>query len=177
MSLWITWLIVIILLTIIEAMTVDVVTVWFIFSGIVAMITSFFVEDVIVQFAIFVLGGIILLILTKPILKKIINQKKEEATKLDLERIIGMPAIVTEEIKKNVVGAVKVDGKVWSAVSDKKIIVDSEVIVESIDGVKLVVKAKEVPKKETPKKKSSSPKKTTTTKKKNTSTKKKEKEN
>lgn len=78
MSLWITWLIVIILLTIIEAMTVDVVTVWFIFSGIVAMITSFFVEDVIVQFAIFVLGGIILLILTKPILKKIINQKKKK---------------------------------------------------------------------------------------------------
>ena len=61
-------------------------------------------------------------------------------TKINLDRIIGMDGIVTEEIKKNIVGEVKVDGKLWSAVADETIPVDTVVKVEKIDGVKLVVK-------------------------------------
>ena len=51
-----------------------------------------------------------------------------------------MDGIVTEGIKKNIVGEVKVDGKLWSAVADETIPVDTVVKVEKIDGVKLVVK-------------------------------------
>ena len=51
-----------------------------------------------------------------------------------------MKGIVTEEIKKNVIGEVKVDGKKWSAISNKKIEVGEEVIVDAIEGVKLVVR-------------------------------------
>ena len=50
-----------------------------------------------------------------------------------------MSGVVTEEIKKNTVGEIKVDGKRWSAISDKKIGVGSTVKVLKIDGVKLVV--------------------------------------
>ena len=50
-----------------------------------------------------------------------------------------MIAIVTEEIKKNKPGEVKVDGKRWTAISNKKISVDSTVRVLEIDGVKLKV--------------------------------------
>ena len=60
--------------------------------------------------------------------------------KINLDRIIGMDGIVTEEIKKNMVGEVKVDGKLWSAIAEETIPVDTMVKVEKIDGVKLVVK-------------------------------------
>ena len=50
-----------------------------------------------------------------------------------------MTAIVTKEISKNNPGEVKVDGKYWTAVSDKKISIDSTVKVLKIDGVKLSV--------------------------------------
>ena len=136
MSLWIVWLIVVILLVIIEAMTVNLVTIWFIISGIITMFCSFFINDLISQFAIFVLLGILLMLLTKPVLEEM---KKNKEEKLNLERIIGMQGVVIKEIKKNVIGEVKVDGKVWSAIADKRITVDSDVIVEEIHGVKLLV--------------------------------------
>ena len=50
-----------------------------------------------------------------------------------------MKGIVTEEITKKKSGEVKVDGKRWTAISDKKIKVDSTVKVLEIDGVKLKV--------------------------------------
>ena len=136
MSLWIVWLVVVILLVVIEAMTVNLVTIWFIISGIITMFLSFFLNDLISQFAVFVLLGILLMLLTKPFLEEL---KKNKEEKLNLERIIGMQGVVIKEIKKNVIGEVKVDGKTWSAIADKKIAVDSDIIVEEIRGVKLVV--------------------------------------
>ena len=50
-----------------------------------------------------------------------------------------MEAIVTEPIRKNKIGEVKVDGKKWSAFSDQTLNVDDTVKVLKIDGVKLKV--------------------------------------
>lgn len=137
MEYWIMWLVIVILLTIIEFATVNLVSIWFVVSGIIALIVSLFTDSFIIQFGIFVLGGVILLLLTKPLLKKM---RQFPTAKINLDRIIGMDGIVTEEIKKNMVGEVKVDGKRWSAVADETIPVDAMVKVEKIDGVKLVVK-------------------------------------
>ena len=140
MELWIFWLILIIILVVAEISTVNLVSVWVIASGIISLVLSFFVNSFIIQFAVFVILGIILLITTKPILEKTVESKKE---KTNLDRVIGMTAIVTEPIKRNVIGEVKVDRKRWSAISSKKIEVDEEVVVEAIDGVKLIVRKKE----------------------------------
>ena len=140
MDLWIVWLILIFLLIIVEISTINLVSVWFIASAIVSLILSFFIDSFMIQFAVFVLLGIILLVTTRPILSKMLHQKSEST---NLDRVIGMTAIVTEEIKRNVVGEVKVDGKKWSAISNKKIEVGEEVTVEEIDGVKLIVRKKD----------------------------------
>ncbi|MFR5857100.1 MAG: NfeD family protein [Bacilli bacterium] len=134
---WIFWLILVIVLTIIEVATVNLLTIWFVISGIVALILSFFIEDVAIVSTIFAVLGIILLITTRPILKKYLPTQRERT---NIDRVIGMKGIVTEEIKKNVIGEVKVDGKKWSAISNKKIEVGEEVIVDAIDGVKLIVR-------------------------------------
>lgn len=134
---WIFWLILVIVLTIIEVATVNLLTIWFVISGIVALILSFFIEDVAIVSTLFAVLGIILLITTRPILKKYLPTQRERT---NIDRVIGMKGIVTEEIKKNVIGEVKVDGKKWSAINNKKIEVGEEVIVDAIDGVKLIVR-------------------------------------
>lgn len=130
------WLFIIILLAIIEVLTVDLVTIWFIGSALLALITSFFTNNYIIQFSVFVIFGILFLIITKPLIK---NMKQKTNTRTNIDRIIGMKGIVTEDISKNKAGEVKVDGKLWTAIADKSIKKDSIVKVLSIQSVKLKV--------------------------------------
>lgn len=134
---WIFWLILVIVLTIIELATVNLLTVWFVISGIVALFLSFFIDNVAVVSTIFAVLGILLLFTTRPLLKRYLPTQKERT---NLDRIVGKVGVVTEEIKKNQIGEVKVDGKKWSAISNKKLNVGTEVIIDAIDGVKLIVR-------------------------------------
>lgn len=137
---WLVWLIIVLVLAFIELSTVNLVSVWFIASGIVSLVVSIFYDNFYVQFAIFVILGIILLLTTRKWLEKLIKPKE---VKTNLDRVLGMEAIVTEDIKKHEIGEVKVDGKKWSAESKENLKVGDEVIVEAINGVKLKVRKKE----------------------------------
>lgn len=130
------WLLIIIFLVIIETMTINLTTIWFVISALCSLVLSFFIDNFFIQFLLFVLLGVILLITTRPILKKFIKLN-DEATNID--RVIGMNGIVTEDITKNSYGEVKVDGKRWTAYSDKNIEKDSLVKVLKINGVKIKV--------------------------------------
>lgn len=133
---WIFWLVLVIILSFVEAATVNLVSIWFVASGIVAMILSFFIEDIAIVSTIFAILGIVLLIITRPIVNKL---KSKDNVKTNLDRIIGEDAIVTQDIVKNEVGEVKVDGKRWSAIS-KNICLKGDIVkILRIDGVKLVV--------------------------------------
>ncbi|MDO4962818.1 MAG: NfeD family protein [bacterium] len=132
---WI-WLGIVIVLVLIEISTVNLVTIWYIASAIVSLILSLFIDSYFIEFLVFVILGTILLFTTRKYLLQLIGKNNE---KTNLDRVIGMEAIVTEEISKNKSGEVKVDGKRWTAISDKTIKVDSTVKVLSIDGVKLKV--------------------------------------
>lgn len=133
---WIFWLVLVIVLSFIEIATVSLVSIWFVASGIVAMILSFFIEDTAIITTVFILLGIFLLIISRPIVNKLRSKDNE---KTNLDRIIGESAIVTEDIKKNEVGEVKVDGKKWSAISKEKCLKGDTVKILKIDGVKLIV--------------------------------------
>lgn len=137
---WIFWLVLVIILSVIEIATVSLVFIWFVASGIVVMILSFFIGDIAIQSTIFALLGILLLLVTRPIVAKL---KSKDNAKTNLDRIIGEEAIVTEDITKNNVVEVKVDGKRWSAISKNKCLKGDTVKVLRIDGVKLIVKKEE----------------------------------
>lgn len=136
---WI-WLIIIIFLIFLEAATVDLVSVWFIASAFVSLILSVFIDNYFIQFSTFVILGTVLLLTTRKYLVDLINVNKE---KTNLDRVVGMNGVVTAEIKHNKYGEVKVDGKRWTAYSNKNIKVDSTVKVLEIDGVKLKVEEAE----------------------------------
>ena len=75
-----------------------------------------------------------------PISRKIYKKIKCNSEKTNIDRIIGMKGIVTEDITKDNIGEVKVDGKRWSAYSDTDISVGECVKILSINSVKIKVK-------------------------------------
>jgi len=130
------WLIIVITLGLLEVFTTNLVSIWFVLSGIVTMFVSKFTDNLYIQIVVFVVIGIILMPLSKKIYKKI-NTNKE---KTNFDRIIGMKGIVTEDITKDNIGEVKVDGKRWSAYSDTDISKGECVKILSINSVKIKVK-------------------------------------
>ena len=125
----------IIVLSIVEASTANLVCIWYIVSAILTLIVSLFIDNTLIEFAIFVLLGTILLLATKNFIKnKLISKEKT-----NLDRIIGMRGVVTEDIEDLVIGEVLVDGKKWSAISDSSIKKGEKVKIVKIEGVKLVV--------------------------------------
>ena len=131
------WLGVVIFLGFIEVITINLVSIWFVVSGIVALIISFITDNFVIQFGTFVVLGTILLITTRNTLERKLVKKE----KTNLDRVVGMIGIVTGEISDNIVGEVKVDGKKWSAVSKQSLKVGDKVKILKINGVKLEVKS------------------------------------
>lgn len=130
------WLMVVIVLGLLELFTTNLVSIWFVISGIVAMIISLFSDNLVWQIGVFVILGVILMPISKKIYKKIGNKKVDT----NIGRIIGMRGIVTEDIMNDNIGEVKVDGKRWSAYADTSIEKGTSVKVLSINSVKIKVK-------------------------------------
>ena len=131
-----TWLVLFIVLVFIELVTVNLVTIWFVFGSLVSFFVSLFFDNTSLQVGIFVVVSFIALLLTKNIVNKV---KNKQIIPTNLDRVIGKIGIVTETISPLKIGEVKVDGKLWSAISEKKILKNKLVKVKTIKGVKLVV--------------------------------------
>ena len=134
------WLSIVIVLSILELITTQLVSIWFVIAGIVTLVVSLFIDSIPIQIAIFVVLTVLLLIVTKPMVRKIMDFKK---TSTNSDKNIGRKAFVTTEINnKEETGEVKIDSMFWSArsVDDTVIPKNSEVIIENIKGVKLIVK-------------------------------------
>ena len=129
------WLIIVIILGVFEMITTNLVSIWFVISGIITMIISLFCDNLYIQFGIFVILGVLLMSLSKNIYKKI----KRDKIKTNIDRIIEMKGVVTEDIIKDSIGEVKVDGKRWSAYSDTDISKGEIVKVLSINSTKIKV--------------------------------------
>ena len=120
-----------------EVITVNLVTIWFIASGLVTLVVSIFVDSLVIQMSVFVILGILLLITTRKPLQRMVNNHREST---NLDRLYSMTGVVTENIFHNKPGVVKIDGKFWTAISDEDIDVDSIIKVIEINSVKLKVK-------------------------------------
>ena len=91
------------------------------------------------QLFIFVALSLVLLIFTRPVVKKKINQK-QIAT--NYERVIGQIALVTKKITALDKGAIKINGMEWTAAVKEDITLEegSKCIIEEIAGVTVYVK-------------------------------------
>ena len=135
---YIIWIIIMSILLIVEAVTANFVTIWFAIGALCATIASVCGLDLYGQIFVFTVVSVLALIFTKPLIKKKLNFEKE---KTNLDSVIGKTAIVSDSITSDkFAGAVKVDGKEWSAVCyDGDVTEGERVTVKEIKGVKLVV--------------------------------------
>ena len=135
---WI-WLTVIVVMSILELATIQFVSIWFVVGAIGGLILSVFGLSILFQVIAFIVITITSVVLTRPLVKKIMNFKKEDT---NLGRYINKTGMVIEEINNNFnSGQVKVSGLVWTARSEggDVIKVGEKIKVTSIDGVKLNV--------------------------------------
>ena len=134
------WLAFVILFVIAECMTVGLVSIWFAGGSLIAMFLAMAGAGIGFQMLAFVVISAGLLLSTRPLAKKYINNKKE---KTNYKSVIGEVAKVTEIIDNyNQTGAAFTDGKEWTARSTKDAVViekDTLVKVIAIEGVKLMV--------------------------------------
>lgn len=135
------WLILFIVLLVIEALTVNLVTIWFAIGAVAAAVTAYFGGNIMVQLVVFLIVSIVLLILTKPIVKKHFNNNR---TKTNADRLVGKEGIVTEPINGvEATGRVTVAGQDWAArpTNPGAIIPDGYVTVMDVQGCTLIVEA------------------------------------
>lgn len=145
MTMWmIIWLVVFVLLVILELSTMQLICVWFAAGSLAAFIAAICGMNPLGQAILFAVVSVLLLLLTKPILKKF-RVGNKIPTNLDAE--IGKTAVVTEEISNAAnTGRVKIGGVNWRArtKSDTVIPVNTIVTVTQIAGTTAYVTAEKV---------------------------------
>lgn len=136
------WLIFIIIFACLEAVTLDLIAIWFAFGAVFAMITAKFTANFTIQLIAFIIGSALLIIIFRPMTKSLTLKGKEVKTNIDM--IIGETGVVTTEVN-SVGGEVKVSGKIWTAIpqTDDMVIAEGEKVqILEIRGSKIVVKTK-----------------------------------
>ncbi len=138
---WQIWLIIAGIFFILEIFTTGFLVFWFGIGSLLSMIVSFFTDNVVLQATVFLISSTILIIATKPLVDKLLGNRKTVMT--NAYTIIGKDALVIEEINPlKGTGQIKIAGEVWSAKSFDEMVIpkDSKVEVLSIQGVKACVK-------------------------------------
>ena len=128
------WLIVLAVFLVIEAITVGLTTIWFAGGALVAAIASGAGAGILVQWILFLVISLVLLIFTRPLAVRYMNKG---VPKTNVNSLIGEKAVVIQT------GQVRSNDIEWMArtSSDEVTIPEQTVVtIEAVQGVKLIVK-------------------------------------
>lgn len=147
---WITpvyfWLLVLILCLVVEAVTVQLVTIWFAAGAVGALLAANFGLGLGAQLTIFVILSIALLLPLRPLMRNVLHTGR---SKTNADRILDQTAVVVQEINnREETGQIRLMGQVWTARSlqeDDCIPAGETVVVRSISGVKAMVERRREP--------------------------------
>lgn len=131
------WLIALALFVIVEAATVNLVSIWFAVGALAGLITSLFTNNLLYQLLVFALVSAAALAVTKPLVARMRSRKPAAA--LGLERNIGRRAVVVQPVRPGVPGRVRLDGVDWTAVCDTALEEGGECVVTAVESTTLRV--------------------------------------
>lgn len=138
------WLVLFVILLVIEIFTMGLTTIWFAGGALAAFLAGVLGFGLAVQIVVFLVVSVLLLVLTRPIAVKYFNKERQ---KTNAESLIGQQGLVVEDIDTiHAKGVVEVKGQEWSAKTDEpdgKIAKNTVVIIDGIQGVHLIVRARE----------------------------------
>ncbi len=133
-NLWIVWMIVAGVFLVIEALTVGLVSIWFVPGAIIAAILSVWVKNFYIQLAVFLVISGITMFLCKKFFKKNKSEKLAETNEL----LVGKTALAKTDVS-NTGGRVVVGDIYWNAVCDDTINEGEYVTVTAVNGNTLTV--------------------------------------
>ena len=136
-NLWIMWMIAAGGFLVIEALTVGLVSIWFVPGAIIAAILSVWVKNFYIQLAVFLVVSGITMFLSKKFFKKTKSEKLAESNDL----LIGKTALAKTDISSTD-GKVIVGDVYWRAVSESQINEGEYVTVTAVKGNTLTVTKK-----------------------------------
>ena len=137
------WLGALVLFGVAEAATAGLVTIWFAIGSLAALVAAALGAQLWLQVTIFIIVSALALVVTRPLARRFVAVKR---TPTNADRVLHRQARVTETIDNIAsTGAVYIEGKTWTARSaDGGVIGEGELVtVESLEGVKLIVKKEE----------------------------------
>ena len=136
---WLVWIGLMVLFGIVEASTVNMVSVWFVGGSLVGLIVNLLGGNVWLQIGAFLVVSGGLLACLRPFVKKYVTPKKT-ATNADM--VLGRTAYLTEAVDNlRGTGALKLDGKEWTVRSaDENVLPEGTLVkIVKLEGVKLYV--------------------------------------
>lgn len=131
------WAIVTVTMAILEIIIPGLVTIWFACAGFVLVLISEMVKNSTVEFFIFSVTALLLIIFTRPVLKRWIEVRKKAYEGEGSETVIEN---ITEDGKYEV----RFKGVLWTAISPYIFVKGEKVIIEGFEGNKIILKKKEV---------------------------------
>ena len=138
---WIVWLGIFVLALVIEALSPELVSIWFAAGAIVSLIVSFIPGAAWwIEVIIFIVISATTLLCLRPLIKKFM---KRNIVNSNVDEMIHKKGKMIKGCDEYNHGEVKINGVIWTAQSsDEKTPIDAGALVEvlSIDGNKLVVK-------------------------------------
>ncbi|MFA9464515.1 MAG: NfeD family protein [Velocimicrobium sp.] len=135
------WLILLAVLLVIEILTLGLTTIWFAGGALAATLVSIIGLSLPVQIVVFFIVSITLLVFTRPIAFRYIN---EHRSKTNYEGLIGKMIKITERVDNfNQTGTAVVNGQEWTVRSEQNGTIlnpGDRATITTIAGVKLIVK-------------------------------------
>jgi membrane protein implicated in regulation of membrane protease activity len=138
------WVVIMVIAAIGELLTLAFYSIWFVAGAFLALVAKWLGISFTGQFYVFLISSAILILMSEFLLKRKLGIIKTPH-KTNIDSIIGKEAIVTEKINNtDGTGEVEIAGKKWTAVSidDSVIPLKEKVVIEKVDGVKLIVRKK-----------------------------------
>ena len=135
----IAWLVLMVLFLVAEASTISLVSLWFAFGCLAAMIVSLVGGPLWLQMVVFILVSVVTLLLLRPLVRKYVTPKMSPT---NVDSVLGSEGFVTTPIDNlTASGQVKLGAMFWTARSTTgaKIPADTLVRVDRIEGVKVFV--------------------------------------
>lgn len=135
------WLILLACFLVVEAITVGLTTIWFAGGALVAAIASGMGAGTLMQWLLFLIISLVLLIFTRPLAVHYMNKG---VPKTNVNSLIGERAVVIQKINNlEQTGQVRINDIEWMArtSSDEVTIPEHAIVtIEDVQGVKLIVK-------------------------------------
>lgn len=142
-NLFIWWIVIFVIVCIAEAISQQLVAIWFAAGSLVCVFLSYFGVDLSTQLIMFIAISVVTMALLRPYA---MGKLKPEIVKTNAEELIGKMGVAMNEFDSHTnEGRIFIDGIDWAAksMSSKTIKKGQEVVITKIEGVKLFVEAKE----------------------------------